>query len=236
MTTMTYSDVATLVYNTAKSCYLEPCNVHRVVGFPNFEKFVDTMSYEGFTLLGTGHFAAVFKHVDFAGQVFKFGFKKEDSGAAYAAWCRSEWSEGRGCSAIPKIEHIERNSLFYMAVMPEYVPFQTAYPELFDASGDMYYSDYDINAMNLMCDVLRGVLKASDYVEYVDVLQDFIDNCDVNVKFATALKNSSLFLTLCNIHKHFEGVSSFDLHADNFMFAPDGDIVITDPVSFSKED
>ena len=236
MTTMTYSDVAMLVYNTAKACYLEPLDADSVFEFTNFDQFVDIMRYEGFTLLGTGFFAAVFKHEDFAGQVFKFGFKKEDSGAAYAAWCRSEWSAGRGCVAIPKIEHIERNSLFYMVVMPEYVPFKVTFPELFDVSGGMYYSNYDIKAMYLMLKVLRGVLNSSDYVEYVDILQDYSDNYNVNVKFAAALKDSALFLTLCNIHKHFEGVSSFDLHANNFMFTPEGVIVITDPVSFSKED
>jgi hypothetical protein len=72
-------------------------------------------------LLGAGHFSAVFEHIDVPGIAFKVGFKKEDSGAMYAAWCRDK----AGMLHIPTILHIEQVGPFYMVAMPKYIPWDS---------------------------------------------------------------------------------------------------------------
>ena len=63
----------------------------------------------GFNLLGNGHFSAAFKHDLLPGRVIKVGFKKEDSGAAYVAFCRMH----QGRVGIPNVYHVARHAWLY---------------------------------------------------------------------------------------------------------------------------
>jgi hypothetical protein len=72
----------------------------------------------GFSLLGNGHFSAAFKHELLPGRVIKVGFKKEDSGAAYVAFCRMH----QGRVGIPNVYHVARHAGCYTVVLDELVP------------------------------------------------------------------------------------------------------------------
>lgn len=94
--------------------------------WPTFKRRLVSM---GFDLLGAGYFSAVFSHSDCPDLAFKVGFKKEDSGAAYAAFCRNYQSNAKAgrcgyskeiAKHLPEILHIERQEKCYMVVMPQY--------------------------------------------------------------------------------------------------------------------
>ena len=72
----------------------------------------------GFSLLGNGHFSAAFKHALLPGKVIKVGFKKEDSGAAYVAFCRMH----QGRVGIPNVYHVARHAGCYTVVLDELEP------------------------------------------------------------------------------------------------------------------
>lgn len=75
-----------------------------------------TCALRDFNLMGAGSFASVFQPDEYPDYVIKVGFKKEDSGAAYAAWCR--WYAGT--PHVPDIILIRRFELVYMVAMPRY--------------------------------------------------------------------------------------------------------------------
>lgn len=74
----------------------------------------------GFNLLGNGHFSAAFRHDLLPGRVIKVGFKKEDSGAAYVAFCRMH----QGRVGIPNVYHVARHAGCYTVVLDELEPCQ----------------------------------------------------------------------------------------------------------------
>ena len=67
----------------------------------------------GFKMLGNGFFSAVYSHEMLPGRVIKVGFKKEDSGAAYTAFCRMH----QGRAGIPNIYHVARHAGCYTVVL-----------------------------------------------------------------------------------------------------------------------
>ena len=67
----------------------------------------------GFRMLGNGHFSAAYSHEMLPGRVIKVGFKKEDSGAAYTAFCRMH----QGRAGIPNIYHVARHAGCYTVVL-----------------------------------------------------------------------------------------------------------------------
>lgn len=77
----------------------------------------------GFRLLGYGHFSIATSHPDLPGKCIKFSIRKEDSGAAFAAYCRANPKDIH----LPRIEHIQNMSNCVAIVMPQYVPFRTDY-------------------------------------------------------------------------------------------------------------
>lgn len=68
---------------------------------------------EGFKRLGNGHFSAAYSHQMLPGKVIKVGFKKEDSGAAYVAFCRMH----QGRAGIPVIHDVQRHASCYTVIM-----------------------------------------------------------------------------------------------------------------------
>lgn len=94
----------------------------RLGNMRSYNLLVAELTRQGYELLGNGHFAAVFTHPNIEG-VVKLGFKKEDSGAAYAAFCRSH----KGVKHLPEIYDIKRFRSFYAVLMPQYIPIETSY-------------------------------------------------------------------------------------------------------------
>lgn len=73
----------------------------------------ERMRDAGFRMLGNGHFSAAYSHELLPGRVIKVGFKKEDSGAAYTAFCRMH----QGRAGIPNIYHVARHAGCYTVVL-----------------------------------------------------------------------------------------------------------------------
>lgn len=95
----------------------------------------------GFNLLGNGHFSAAFKHGLLPGKVIKVGFKKEDSGAAYVAFCRMH----QGRVGIPNVYHVARHAGCYTVVLDELEPCQRHANETHEHYADLanYFVETD---------------------------------------------------------------------------------------------
>ncbi|WLW41071.1 hypothetical protein MJOCIBJJ_00005 [Serratia phage KKP 3708] len=89
----------------------------------------------GFNLLGNGHFSAAFKHELLPGRVIKVGFKKEDSGAAYVAFCRMH----QGRVGIPNVYHVARHAGCYTVVLDELLPCQRCEDDDHDHYADLAF-------------------------------------------------------------------------------------------------
>ncbi|QGF19810.1 seryl-threonyl protein kinase [Pectobacterium phage MA1A] len=75
----------------------------------------------GYYHTGNGHFSIAYEHKLLPKKVIKAGFKKEDSGAAYAAFCRIH----QGRQGIPTIHAIERHTACYTVVLDKLVDYNT---------------------------------------------------------------------------------------------------------------
>lgn len=157
------------------------------------------MTEAGFVFLGAGFFSAAFSHPLVPERAFKVGFKKEDSGAAYTAFCRANQHR----PGIPKVYAVERHQSCYTVVLDLLTEF-----DFCGASKEA--SD--------------GFNMARDIIEY--------GRGQSYAALRTAAGN-----TLCDtafaIHEFFTGIASFDLHPGNVMLDKRGELVITDPVSYS---
>lgn len=168
-------------------------------------------SLKGFSLLGSGFFSGAFSHKDLPGRVIKVGLKKEDSGAAYAAWCRAN----QHLEGVPVIHHISRHASCYIVVLDRLEPFC----QHVNTNG---YGDYE-------------------WVEQNDAQQSIIDAYDAAKRGIYGAGNvheehSALYNTCRAIWEFFSGIASFDLHDENVMVDPKTKkLVITDPVSFVQE-
>ncbi|QQG33579.1 serine/threonine kinase [Pectobacterium phage PcCB251] len=152
----------------------------------------------GFEFLGAGHFSAAFKHDLLPGKVIKVGFKKEDSGAAYAAWCRMN----QGRAGVPTIHAIARHAGCYTVVLDELREF-----------------DYDESTM------LNAYYALASSMLYGCQDTDTWDDFSMDLK-----------QTMWDIRAFFNDIASFDLHRGNVMVNNKGELVITDPVSWTNGD
>lgn len=118
----------------------------------------------GFSLLGNGHFSAAFKHALLPGKVIKVGFKKEDSGAAYVAFCRMH----QGQVGIPNVYHVARHAGCYTVVLDELEPCNRSSNHLHDHYADLAY---------------YFVEGESDPDDYSEGDQPFIETCQMIRKF-----------------------------------------------------
>lgn len=152
----------------------------------------------GFIKLGNGHFSVAYKHPMLPGKVLKVGLKKEDSGAAYVAFCRMH----AGREGIPVIHDVQRFEGCYIVVLDELLP--------------VGYDEWYQHGSQAICDAVHdSQFNLEDY----------------------SRKPSTEFLETCRlIHEFFKGIAKFDMHPGNVMIDPKtGKLIITDPVSFTKE-
>ncbi len=119
----------------------------------------------GFKMLGNGHFSAAYSHPLLPNRVIKVGFKKEDSGAAYTAFCRMY----QGRAGIPNIYDVQRHAGCYTVVL--------------DALNDCESYDNEVH------DKYAGI--ASDIIDYKSAAYDkrtgwdgeFVETCKLIRKF-----------------------------------------------------
>lgn len=118
----------------------------------------------GFNLLGNGHFSAAFKHELLPGKVIKVGFRKEDSGAAYVAFCRMH----QGRVGIPNVYHVSRHAGCYTVVLDELIPCHRRENHEHDRYADLAYYFVEVE---------------SDPADYAEADQHFIETCQMIRKF-----------------------------------------------------
>ena len=119
----------------------------------------------GFMMLGNGHFSVAYSHPLLPNRVIKVGFKKEDSGAAYTAFCRMY----QGRAGIPNIYDVQRHAGCYTVVL--------------DALNDCEACDNEVH------DKYASI--ASDIIDYNSAAYDkrtgwdgeFVETCKLIRKF-----------------------------------------------------
>lgn len=168
---------------------------------PYWATLDDRLEDLGFTLLGNGHFSAAYSHGALPGRVIKVGFKKEDAGAAYAAFCRMN----QGREGIPTVYDIQRHASCYTVVL-DHLEALNNY-----AVDEPPHIEHHYNAVRAVIE--RGVDRYNDY----PVSAEFISTC-------------------IDIREFFKGIASFDCHSGNMMKDSRGNLIVTDPVSFSCEE
>ncbi|CAM0028523.1 kinase [Vibrio phage D530] len=164
----------------------------------------------GFVKLGSGFFSQAWTHPAIKHFAIKLGFKKEDSGAAYAAFCR----DNQGMTGIPTIYGIDRFRSCYVVLMDRYLPYKKI--------ESIYNSKKEYFELTDKGEVIKPRCL-SDYEECRDVTY-----------YHWKDPKSAIGHTMKKIKDYFEGIASFDLHKENIMVDKLGCLVITDPVSFMK--
>lgn len=164
----------------------------------------------GYTVLGNGYFALAATKKD-SGVVLKLGFRREDSGAAYAAFCR----DNQGMAGIPTIYDIARFVNFYVIVMPQYFTYSSEYNVSVGCVRDsevVFMGSNDTPYYYALCGISErredyGISKSSPFFKYYE--------------------------TASYIREYFKGLAEFDLHEGNIMLDNCGNLVITDPISYT---
>lgn len=162
----------------------------------------------GFTELGHGHFSAAYKHNLLPHKVIKVGFKKEDSGAAYAAFCRMH----QGKQGIPTIYDIQRHKGCYTVVLDELRPLVT---------GDCIWNEEQ---------------DAPEVESQYELVKTIIEHGPSESLVCCDQREEDLAATCEEIRKFFDGIASFDMHRANAMVDGSGNVIVTDPVSFTAKD
>lgn len=157
----------------------------------------------GFERLGNGHFSAAYKHELLPGKVIKVGFKKEDSGAAYVAFCRMH----QGRAGIPTVHDVQRHAGCYTVVLDEL----------------QEYGNTDVEGLNKQFYAVQYAIDAG------------YDVPKVLAMYPDCTEHTALIESAIEIHKFFSGIACFDIHSGNVMVDRTGNLVITDPVSFSHD-
>ena len=204
--------------------------------------------------LGHGFFSAVYSEPEDNSVVYKVGFKKDDSGAAYAAFCRNN----QGRAGIPVIHNIEMLPTGQYVVMMDRLQSNDELPEftcnITDKFNDIvrgYFNGVLINevgedwirekAMEVMnslatawstrkpdiygdCKVGRYIVRHYDGFEAIEKFLS-AETIKYMVEYA---------VTAYRIHMFFRGLATFDMHNGNWMIDDAGLPIITDPVSFSR--
>lgn len=204
--------------------------------------------------LGHGFFSAVYSEPADASVVYKVGFKKDDSGAAYAAFCRNN----QGRAGIPVVHNIEMLPTGQYVVMMDRLQSNDELTE--------FIRDVISKINGIVCGCFNGVFvnevgeswvreKAMEFMNSLatawatrepDSGGDYrVDkfwvmyNADFEAieKFLSAETIEYMVeyaVTAYRIHMFFRGLASFDMHDGNWMINDAGLPVITDPVSFSR--
>ena len=206
--------------------------------------------------LGHGFFSAVYSEPADNSVVYKVGFKKDDSGAAYAAFCRNN----QGRAGIPVIHNIEMLPTGQYVVMMDrlqsndeltgfiisviyrfneivYGYFKGEFVDD-DDKGEEWVREKAMEFMHRLAAAWSTVESDSDGDCWVDgVLIMHNDDFAAIEKFLSAETIEYMVeyaVTAYRIYVFFRGLASFDMHNGNWMINDAGLPIITDPVSFSR--
>ncbi|ALK86935.1 protein kinase [Yersinia phage vB_YenP_AP10] len=176
-----------------------------------------TMKDAGFNRLDNGHFSAAYEHALLPGKVIKVGFKKEDSGAAYVAFCRMH----QGQAGIPVVHDVQRHAGCYTVVMDKLLPID-----------GLSYKRAEHKELEALWEHVDTAVYSSD-----KNWSDHVMCCKDQDEWPAFSEYDLAVIETCRkIHKFFYGIASFDMHRGNAMMDANGRLVIIDPVSFTAED
>lgn len=168
----------------------------------------------GFTRLGNGHFSAAYSHPMLPKRVIKVGFKKEDSGAAYIAFCRMH----QGRAGIPNVYDVQRHAGCYTVVLD-------ALEECETWSNDTH---------ERYAEIARDVIEynATCHNEYTGWDEEFVETCKLIRKFFDGI--ASFDMHSGNIM--FDGMDTpFITDPVSFSQKKDGGAFSIDPEELIKE-
>lgn len=133
-----------------------------------WQTLAERMRDVGFIRLGNGHFSAAYEHALLPGKVIKVGFKKEDSGAAYAAFCRMN----QGREGIPTVYDIQRHAGCYTVVLDYLNPLN-------------YWCDDESDKVRHHVKAAREIIEEDcfDAAEEYQISDGFIETCKDIRKF-----------------------------------------------------
>ena len=133
-----------------------------------WQTLAERMRDVGFIKLGNGHFSAAYQHDVLPGKVIKVGFKKEDSGAAYAAFCRMN----QGREGIPTVYDIQRHAGCYTVVLDYLNPLN-------------YWCDGESDKVRHHFKAAREIIEEDcfDAAEEYPISDGFIETCKDIRKF-----------------------------------------------------
>lgn len=133
-----------------------------------WQTLAERMRDVGFIKLGNGHFSAAYEHALLPGKVIKVGFKKEDSGAAYAAFCRMN----QGREGIPTVYDVQRHAGCYTVVLDYLNPLN-------------YWCDGESDKVRHHFKAAREIIEEDcfDTAEEYPISDGFIETCKDIRKF-----------------------------------------------------
>lgn len=175
------------------------------------------MKDAGFNRLGNGHFSVAYEHALLPGKVIKVGFKKEDSGAAYVAFCRMH----QGQAGIPVVHDVQRHAGCYTVVMDKLLPIE-----------GLSYKRSEHKELEALWEHVDTAVYCTEKNWHEHVML-----CKQEGEWPKFSEYGLAVIETCRkIHKFFYGIASFDMHRGNAMMDANGRLVIIDPVSFTAED
>lgn len=168
----------------------------------------------GFKMLGNGHFSAAYSHPLLPNRVIKVGFKKEDSGAAYTAFCRMY----QGRAGIPNVYDVQRHAGCYTVVL--------------DALNDCELSNNDehYKYAEIASDIIDFKSDAHDGLTGWD--GEFVETCKLIRKFFEGI--ASFDMHSGNI-MFSDDDTPFITDPVSFSQKKDGGSFIIDPEELIKE-
>lgn len=210
----------------------------------------------GYNHLGHGFFSAVYADSQDDSIVYKVGFKKEDSGAAYAAFCRAN----QGCAGIPIIHNIATLTTGQYVVMMDKLESNHELPRFIKrlvsslnniiSYGSFCFTEVGEGEPAIREAVFKYLNKFKKDWEEKKPDEDgdcriegygwcFKSTLEKDTPIIEYYLNNFEYLieyavTATRIHEYFKGIASFDVHDGNWMLNKDGLPVITDPVSFTR--
>lgn len=156
--------------------------------------------------LGNGHFSGAFTHPSDDSKVVKIGFKLEDSGAAYAAFCRQH----QGLYGIPNIYHLERLDRAYIVVLDKLLPYNSH-------NTDDLSKEYE----EIRCILRNGSARSSDLYGNLPPSHPI---------FETAFRIRHFFSGVASFDLHSKNIMIREEVDGDFK------LIITDPVSFTRDE
>lgn len=166
----------------------------------------------GYVKLGSGYFSQAWSHPEIKDYAIKLGFKKEDSGALYAAYCR----DNQGKAGIPTVYGLDRFKSCYVVLMDKLISYDRLYT-LYHTKKSYYES------------ANKGAVIKPQAIKDYEHISSYFSNYRQDLPVDLGVHQTAI-----DIRSFFQGVAAFDLHDGNIMIDKHGQLIITDPVSFIK--